>query len=114
MRCAWFRSTKTSVLNSAHCPRVRLQEAGEKVLWRAPKGRASAPPFRGPEWRFSAASWFLRGRRGRVSRHGELFWGTPRVGAPKEGKKAADAGRGQIYDTVIVIITALLGCQALF
>ena len=37
----------------------------------------------------------------------ELFWGTPRVGAPKEGKKAADAGRGQIYDTVIVIITAL-------
>jgi len=44
----------------------------------------------------------------------ELFWGTPRVGAPKEGKKAADAGRGQIYDTVIVIITALLGCQALF
>ena len=44
----------------------------------------------------------------------ELFWGTPRVGAPKEGKKAADAGRGQIYDTVIVIITALRGCQAFF
>ena len=56
----------------------------------------------------------LRGReRVRVmERRGQM--GTPRIGAQKEGEKAADAGRDMICGTAIVIIMDFPSCQEFF